>query len=103
LADGLEIVLGVDDEPQARADDGVVVDNEDANAQTGTSATIIVPPEDGASMRSSPSSSRTRSRIPSTPSASSRTRTGSNPTPSSVTIAATVPGRRTIDTETRPA
>ena len=45
LADGLEAVLCLEQEAQARPDDCMVVDDQHADAhETGTSATIVVPP-----------------------------------------------------------
>ena len=58
LADRLEVVLGVEQEPQAGADDGVIVDDEDADAQSGTSATSVVPRSSLDSTSSRPSSRR---------------------------------------------
>ena len=40
----LDVLLGVEQEPQPRADDGMVVDDQDADrSRSGTSATIVVP------------------------------------------------------------
>ena len=44
LADRLDVLLGVEHAPEARADDGVVVDDENADGHgSGTSATSVVP------------------------------------------------------------
>ena len=86
LGDDVEVVLLLEQQAQARADDGVVVDDEDADLgfrlahKTGTSATIVVPPSGCDSTRSSPSISPSRSRMPTSPMpSSSRSDDGSKP------------------------
>ena len=43
LADYLQIALGGEQQPQTGADDRVVVDDDDADHASGTSATTVVP------------------------------------------------------------
>src|SRR4029079_18456772 len=92
FADHLDVGLGLEHAPQPRTQDGVVVDDHDADAhgapssrllRAGTSATSVVPWPGVYSSVSVPRTSVTRSRIPLRPSAPSRTRAGSNPDPSS--------------------
>ena len=72
------------------ANDGMVVDDEDANGQDdGTSATTVVPAPGVDSTCSRPPARDTRSRIPARPSASARVAVGSKPDPSSSTTATT--------------
>ena len=95
LTDRLEVVLGVDQQLQAGAKDGVVVDDQHADAHaSGTSATSVAPAPSPDSICSRPSSRPTRSRIPSSPKPPSRTEAGSKPCPSSSITAATAPGFR---------
>src|SRR5262249_36573764 len=95
LADRLEIVLRVEQAGEAAANDGVVVDDQDADAHpSGTSATTVVPAPGRDSTSSRPSISASRSRMPSRPTPSSRGTLGSNPAPSSSITAATPDSRR---------
>ena len=56
LADRLDALLRLEQQPQAAADDGVVVDDEDPDAHpSGTSATIVVPAPGRDSISSRPS------------------------------------------------
>ena len=58
LADRLEVVLGVDEQLEARPDDGVVVDDQDPNTHgSGTSTTSVVPAPDCDSIAEPPPSS----------------------------------------------
>ena len=75
LADRLDVVLRGEQEPQPAADDGVVVDDQDADAHaSGTSATIVVPAPGRDSISSRPSTSASRSRMPEEPEAAPRAR-----------------------------
>src|SRR5712691_13117172 len=104
LADDLEVVLGVEEHAQARADDGVVVDDDDAYHAAGTSATIVVPAPGDDSTWSRPSRSATRSRIPERPRPPSRpASSGTKPWPSSSITAVTDSPRRTRRMLTRRA
>ena len=68
LADRFEIVLRVEQELEARPHDRMIVHDQDADAhRTGTSAAIVVPPPGLVSIAIRPSSSATRSRIPTMP------------------------------------
>src|SRR3954463_9598316 len=100
LADGLEVVLGLQHEPQTRADDGVVVHDQDARAQTGTSAATVVPLVAVDSTASVPSSSSIRSRMPTSPIPPSARSVGSNPLPSSSITALILPSTRVTSTLT---
>ena len=65
LADRLEIVLRVHEQPEARPDDAVVIDDEDSNAHvTGNCTTSVVVTPGCDSIRRLPPRSATRSRIP---------------------------------------
>ena len=64
LADRLHVDLGVDQQAQTRANDRMVVDDEDANHPAGTSTATVVPAPLRDSICSEPPSSSTRSRIP---------------------------------------
>ena len=68
LGDDLDVVLGLQHVAEARADDRVVVDDEDADRHaTGTSTESVVPEPGEDSTSSRPSTSAMRSRIPSRP------------------------------------
>ena len=75
LADDLDVGLGLEHLAQAGADDGVVVDDQDADPlvlahRSGTSATIVAPAPGLDSIFSLPPSSASRSPMPSSPSPS---------------------------------
>src|SRR5205085_756979 len=92
LADNLDVVLVLQQQPQARADDRVVVDDEHPDAHpSGTSIFSVVPAFLRDSTLRVPPSSATRSRMPSMPKPPSRVCAGSNPRPSSSTRAVTMP------------
>ena len=101
LADRLDVLLGLEQQPQAGADDGVVVDDQHADAhRSGTSATSVVPAPGARLDLEPPVESATRSRMPTSPTPSSRTARGSKPRPSSSITAATrrpAPGERDAD------
>src|SRR6266702_829841 len=104
LSDDLQVVLGVEKHAQARAYDRVVVDDDDADHESGTSATIVVPAPGEDSIWRRPSSRATRSRMPERP--MPEFRFGSfcrKPWPSSSTTAVTDSPRRTSRMLTRRA
>ena len=101
LADRLEVVLRLEQEPQAAAHHGVVVDDQDSDAHSnGTSATMVVPAPGRDSISSRPSSEGEPLAHAEEPDASSRTALGSKPAPSSSITAATVDSRRASETLT---
>ena len=69
LADGLDVLLGIEQQPEARADDGMVVDDEDANRHRqrhlGDERRPGCPALD--STRAGRRASATRSRMPTRP------------------------------------
>ena len=75
LADDLEVLLGVEDHAEARADERLVVGDEDADAHagsasaapTGSRARTVKPPPGRGPASSSPPWTRTRSRMPMRP------------------------------------
>src|SRR4051812_35326401 len=100
LADRLEVVLGLQHEPEAGADDGVVVHDQHARAQAGTSAATVVPLVAVDSTVSVPSSSSIRSRIPTSPIPPPSSSAASKPLPSSSITALILPPTRVTSTLT---
>ena len=86
----LEVLLGLEQAAETRADELVVVDDEETDRHySGTSATTVVPAPGRDSTTTRPPKRPTRSRIPSRPIPSPVTRPGSKPTPSSSTTTET--------------
>src|SRR5919204_464352 len=92
--DDFLVVLAIEQQFDAGANDSMVVDDDGSNHLSGTSATSVVPVSGDDSTVSFPSSSATRSRMPSRPRPSSRTVAGSKPRPSSSITAVAAPPRR---------
>src|SRR5205085_2109396 len=104
LADDLDVVLRIEEHAQPGAHDRVVVHDQDADHGTGTSATIVVPAPGDDSMSRRPSSSPTRSRMPTRPRpCPSREDSCAKPTPLSSTTAVTERSFRTTTIVTRVA
>ena len=78
-----DVLLGLEQQTQAGADERVVVDDQDTDHGSGTSATNVVPAPGRDSIVSRPPSSATRSCMPTRPIPVSLGLFGSNPTPSS--------------------
>src|SRR5712691_300103 len=102
LADHLDVILSVQEQTDARANDSVVVDEDDAD-HSGTSATSVAPEPGVDSTVNRPSCNSTRSRMPMIPMPSSRSSAGSKPCPSSSITTVAVPVRRTRRMLTRDA
>src|SRR5215211_4593484 len=83
FADDLEVLLAVQEQLEPGADDGVVVDDHDANQRSGTSTATVVPRCGADSTDRRPPTSAIRSRIPSSPRPPTWSALGSNPRPSS--------------------
>src|SRR6185437_468166 len=103
LRDHLDVLVGIEQEVQAGADHGVVVDDQDSDGfipgqRSGTSATMVVPEPSVDSIASLPPSSPTRSFIPTSPSPSPPELRAPNPPPSSSTTSVTDPSRRVTTT-----
>ena len=79
IADHLHVLLGLEQQPKTRANDRVVVDDDDPNHESGTSATRLVPVPRVDSMVSRPSSRARRSRIPASPMPPRSSSSASNP------------------------
>src|SRR5581483_1698601 len=88
LLDDLDVDLGLEQHPQAGADESVVVDDQhlrrhQSGDSSGTSATSVVPAPNADSIEMRPPTSATRSRMPTSPRPPSRVFAGSKPLPSS--------------------
>ena len=96
-----DVLLGLEQQTQPRADERVVVDDQDADHVSGTSATKVVPAPGRDSIASRPPSSADALPHPEQPDAAvAARRPGSNPTPSSSTTTDTASSLRVRTTLT---